>query len=120
MNSRDCVGYKVNFFMLMLTPRKERSTSNWDIDSWVSSLDHAAISQSKIGENYDPLMSEMCCHHNGNFCEYSRSSKSKRESAILKLSRSDLEPQEPSVCRVYIDMEVGILHIDICTPHAFF
>lgn len=45
---RDCVGSRIDFSMLMMTPRDERKLSNMEVDAWASCLDRAIGSQSNV------------------------------------------------------------------------
>lgn len=56
-----------------------------------------------------------------NFCKDSwGSGKSKWENPELQVSMPHFEPQEPSVGRMYVNMEVGFLHVESCKLSAFF
>lgn len=82
MKSWGCVGIKIDFSMLTLTPREEKRLSTMEVEIRVSSLDCAA---SRDGEYKD------------RWAAMGSSGESKWQDPVLKMLRAYHEPWEFSV-----------------------
>lgn len=87
MNSRDCVGCKVNFSIFTLTPREERSRRTWEVDSQASFGIAPPAASHLVREDKDSLLSDVSLYHGKIFCEDSwNSDKSKWEDPLEVLT----------------------------------